>query len=62
LYTWQYTVSDVSNIGICYLLHAHDIATVISEEYAETIWIDRFSFADYIDNKYILSDIERAGL
>lgn len=62
LYTWQYTVSDVSNIGICYLLYAHDIETVISEEYAESVWVDRFSFDKYIDNKNILDDIERAAL
>ena len=62
LYTWQYTLSDVSNIGICYLLYAHDMETVISEEYAEAVWVDRFSFADYIENKNLLKDIERAAL
>ena len=62
LYTWQYTLGDVSNIGICYLLYAHDMETVFSEEYAEAVWVDRFGFADYIDNKNLLSDIERAAL
>lgn len=62
LYTWQYTLGDVSNIGICYLLHAHDTETVISEDYTMAVWVDRFSFADYIKNKYILQDIERADL
>lgn len=62
LYTWQYTVGEVSNIGICYLLHAHDTNTVISEEYTEAAWVDRFEFADYIENPLILADIERAEL
>jgi len=62
LYTWQYTLGDVSNIGICYLLYAHGVETVISEEYAEVAWIDRFEFADYIDNINLLNDIERAAL
>jgi len=62
LYTWQYMLGDVSNIGICYLLYAHDIETVINEEYAEAIWVDRFSFTDYIQNKNMLADIERANL
>jgi len=62
LYTWQYTLGDVSNIGICYLLYAHDTETVISEEYTETAWVDRFGFGDYITNKKLLTDIERADL
>lgn len=62
LYTWQYTLGDVSNVGICYLLHAHDTETVISEEYTEVMWVDRFGFADYIKNKNLLQDIERANL
>lgn len=62
LYTWQYTLGDVSNIGICYLLYAHDMNVVISEEYTEAVWVDRFSFAEYIRNKKLLADIERADL
>lgn len=62
LYTWQYTLGEVSNIGICYLLHAHDTETVISEEYADAVWVDRFSFGEYIQNKKLLRDIERADL
>jgi len=62
LYTWQYTLGDESNIGICYLLHASDTNTVMSEEYTEAAWIDRFEFADYIQNQNLLTDIERADL
>lgn len=62
LYTWQYTLGEVSNVGICYLLYAHDTETVISEDYTEIAWVDRFSFGDYIENKYLLRDIERASL
>lgn len=62
LYTWQYTLGEVSNIGICYLLYAHNQDTVISEEYAEVAWVNRFCFADYIENRNLLNDIERAAL
>lgn len=62
LYTWQYTLGDVSNIGICYLLFAHDTTEVISEEYAEAIWVDRLSFAQYIKNPNILQDVNKADL
>lgn len=62
LYTWQYTLGEDSNIGICYLLYAHDMETVISEEYTEAVWVDRFGFANYIQNKMLLKDIERADL
>ena len=62
LYTWQYMLGDVSNIGICYLLYAHDTETVISEEYTDTVWVNRFGFADYIQNEKLLRDIEKADL
>ncbi len=62
LYTWQYMLGEVSNVGICYLLYAHDLATVISEEYAEAVWVDRLSFEKYITNPMILADIEKADL
>ena len=62
LYTGQYTLGEESNIGICYLLHAHDTDTVISEEYAEAAWVDRFCFSDYIGNMKLLADIEGVDL
>lgn len=62
LYTWQYMLGDVSNVGICYLLYAHDTETVISEEYTDTVWVNRFGFADYIQNEKLLRDIEKADL
>ena len=62
LYTWQYTVGEESSIGICYLLYAYDMNVVLSEDYADSVWVDRFGFADYIQNKKLLNDIERADL
>lgn len=62
LYTWQYTLGEESNIGICYLLYAHDTNAVISEEYTDAAWVDRLKFAEYIQNKKLLADIERADL
>lgn len=62
LYTWHYMLGDTSNIGICYLLYAHETATVISEEYSDVVWISRLEFADYIKNTMLLNDIERAEL
>ena len=62
LYTWQYTVGETSNIGICYLVHSHSMETVISEEYTEVVWVDRFSFDKYVENPMILTDILNADL
>lgn len=62
LYTWQYMLGDVSNIGICYLLYAYNTEVVISEEYTKAAWVSRLDFAEYIQNKKLLADIERAGL
>ena len=40
----------------------NDMDTVIAEEYTEAAWVDRFGFADYIQNKMLLRDIEKADL
>lgn len=62
LYTWQYTIGEVSTIGICYLLYAHAEETVLSEEYTSSVWVSRFDFGEYIKNPNILKDIEKADL
>ena len=62
LYTWQYTLGDESNIGICYLLYAPEVSVVLSEDYTESHWVSRLDFAEYIQNKKLLEDIEKAGL
>lgn len=62
LYTWQYMLGDVSVIGICYLLYAHTDEVVISEEYADSAWVNRLEFEEYITNPMMLKDIERSGL
>lgn len=62
LYTWQYMLGDVSYIGICYLLYTSAEEAVISEEYTESIWVNRLEFSDYITDPKMLADIERAEL
>lgn len=62
LYTWQYTVGEVCTIGICYLLHAHTEEPVLSEEYCDSVWVNRFDFGEYITDSRILADVERADL
>ena len=62
LYTWQYMLGETSNIGICYLLYAHDESVILSENYTESVWVNRFDFDKYITNQMILKDIDRAGL
>lgn len=62
LYTWQYMLGDESNIGICYLLCAPEVSVILSEEYTESNWVCRLDFADYIQNKRLLEDIEKANL
>jgi len=62
LYTWQYMLGETSNIGICYVLYAHQEDVVLSEAYSEAKWVSRFDFEKYVSNPKILKDIERAGL
>jgi len=62
LYTWQYMLGETSNIGVCYLLYAHEEDVILSEAYTESVWVNRFDFDKYITNPMILKDIDRAGL
>lgn len=62
LYTWQFTMGEVCTIGICYLLHAHAEEAMISEEYCDSVWVNRFEFAEYITDARVLTDVERADL
>lgn len=60
-YTWSNVLGDTHCVGIAYIcsVSEEDEANIIlPEEYEEWKWITREEFPDYIDNMYVLNDLE----
>lgn len=62
LYTWSYMVGDVCNIGICFLAYSASSQVMLSEELHDFLWLEKSELKNYISNKAILADIEKAEL
>ena len=60
LYTWNYMLGDVCNLGIAYLCEAQDDEVTLSEELHDYEWITKDQFAEYISNNRMLDDINKA--
>ncbi len=59
-YTWSYMVGDVHHIGISYECMALSDDVVLSEELHDHRFITKEEFENYITNRKMLDDIERA--
>jgi len=62
LYTWSFMVGDVCNIGISFLCVSTQDSIVLSEDLNEYKWIAKEELGNYISNKAVIEDIERAEL
>jgi 8-oxo-dGTP pyrophosphatase MutT (NUDIX family) len=62
LYTWTFMVGDVCNIGISYLCIAGSDEVILTEELNDCKWLRKDEFKNYIENKAMMEDIERAEL
>lgn len=64
LYTWSGTQEDTQWIGIAYLCVVPEVDSdfVLSEDFGEYIWADREEFEQYIENPYVLKDLESVAL
>lgn len=63
-YTWSQVMGDTQCIGIAYIcsISDPDENITLSEEFGEFAWISKEEFPDYIENMYMLKDLERAKL
>lgn len=60
-YTWSSLLGDTHCVGIAYLCsikEEDEENIVLPEEYGEWKWISRDEFPDYIENMYVLNDLE----
>ena len=65
VYTWSSMVGDSQCVGITYLCsigEGDEDNFVLTEEYGEWDWVEKDKFVYYIENRYVLNDLERAEL
>lgn len=64
VYTWSMMLGDTQGIGIAYLCStdADESQFVLTEEYGGFEWITREQFEYYIENTYVLKDLEGVDL
>lgn len=64
VYTWSQMIGDTQCVGLAYVcsIEADDAAFVLPEEFGGWEWITREQFEDYIENRYVLKDLEGVAL
>lgn len=65
VYTWSNMIGDSQCVGIAYLctIDADEEDNIqLPEEYGEWEWVERDKFAYYIENRYVLADLEGVAL
>lgn len=64
LYTWSQMLGDTQCVGIAYLLSIEEDEShfILPEELGEWEWITRDRFDYYIENRYVLKNLESAQL
>ena len=61
VYTWSNMLGDTHCVGIAYLCsikEEDEDNIVLPEDYGEWIWVSRDEFPYYIENQYVLEDLE----
>ena len=60
VYTWSQMIGDTQCVGLAYIcsIESEDAAFVLPEEFGGWEWIAREQFEEYIENRYVLKDLE----
>lgn len=65
VYTWSNMIGDSQCVGIAYICsldEGDEDNIALSEEYVEYEWVERAKFPEYIDNRFVLDDLEGVEL
>lgn len=65
VYTWSNMIGEAQCVGIAYLCSIdteEEDNIVLPEEYDDCEWVEREKFSYYIENKYVLDDLEGVEL
>lgn len=61
IYTWSNMIGDSQCVGIAYLCNIdaeEEDNIILSEDYGEWEWVERDKFQYYIENRFVLDDLE----
>lgn len=61
-YTWSHMVEDTHIVGVAFLCSVEENEFTLSEDFGGYEWIERSAFEDYIENQYVLNDIQGVEL
>ena len=61
-YTWGFNGGEYYSLGIAYTLLATSQEVFLSEDLSDYIWVTKDEIKNYVTNKRVLDDIEKAGL
>ena len=64
-YTWSSLLGDTHCVGIAYLCsirEENESSIILTEDYGEWAWVSRDELPNYIENQYVLQDLERREL
>lgn len=64
-YTWSSMLGDTHCVGIAYICsisEADEANIVLPEEFGEWIWVTREEIPQYIENQYVLHDLQGKAL
>ncbi len=64
LYTWTLMIGSVCNLGLAYLCitDQNEDDVILSEDLNDAKWIESVDFEEYIHNRHMLDDLEKAEL
>lgn len=62
LYTWTFMLGSECSLGLSYLCLTDEDNIILSEELNDAKWIEGMEFEEYINNKSMLEDLEKAEL
>lgn len=62
LYTWTFMLGPECTLGLAYLCLTDEDDIILSEELNGAEWIEGMDFEEYINNKHMLKDLEKAEL
>lgn len=61
-YTWSRVIGDAHILGLTYICSVEDGEFILAEEFGGYEWISREEFEDYIENQYVLNDVQGVEL
>ena len=64
LYTWTFMIGSECNLGLAYLCltEQNEDDVILSEDLNDAKWLEYDEFPEYINNKMMLADLEKADI